>query len=184
MLTREQAYREISQYVKNQNLIKHMLSVEAVMKGLADHFGEDRELWGLAGLLHDIDYDQTKDEPSLHSLKAAEILTELGLPKEVIQAVKVHNYIHGIPRQSLLDKALYAADPVSGLIVAAALVRPDKKLAGVEPEYLVRKFGEKAFARGADRDQIRTCSEIGLELEEMLDISLKAMKEIAGEIGL
>lgn len=184
MITREEAYTEITKYVKNKNLIKHMLSVEAVMKGLADRFGEDREMWGLTGLLHDIDYDQTKDDPALHSLKAVEILTVLGLPKEVVQAVKVHNYVHGIPRESLLDKALYAADPVSGLVVAGALVRPDKKLAGVELEYLVRKFGEKAFARGADRDQIRTCSEIGLDLEEFLAISLQSMKEIAEEIEL
>lgn len=184
MLTREEAYNEVTKYVKNKNLVNHMLAVEAIMIGLAEHFDEDTELWGLAGLLHDIDYEETKDDSNLHSLKAAEILTELGLPAEVIQAVKVHNYVHGIPRESLLDKALFAADPVSGLIVAGALVRPDKKLAGVELEYLIRKFGEKAFARGADREQIRTCSEIGLNLEEMLDISLQAMKRISAEIGL
>lgn len=184
MLSREQAYAEVTKYVENKNLINHMLAVEAVMRGLAAHFGEDQELWGLAGLMHDIDYDQTKDDPNLHSLRGAEILAELGLPPEVVQAVKVHNYTHGIPRQTLLDKALFAADPVSGLLVAAALVRPDKKLSGVELEYLVRKFGEKAFARGANRDQIRTCSEIGLELEEFLDISLQAMKAIAEDIGL
>jgi putative nucleotidyltransferase with HDIG domain len=184
MLTREQAYTELTKHVKNKNLIKHMLAVEAVMRGLADHLGEDQELWGLAGLLHDIDYDETKDDPSLHSLKAAEILTELGLPEEVVQAVKVHNYVHNIPRQSLMDKALYAADPVSGLVVAGALVRPDKKLASVSHDYLVKKFGEKAFARGADRDQIRTCSEIGLELEDFLDVALRAMQGIAEELDL
>jgi len=184
MLTREQAYNEVKKHVKNNNLLKHMLSVEAVMKGLADHLGEDKEIWGLTGLLHDIDYDETKDNPELHSLKGAEMLAELGLPEEVVYAVKVHNYIHGLPRLSTLDKALYAADPVSGLVVAGALVRPDKKLASVKVDYLIRKFGEKAFAKGADRDQIRTCSEIGIELEEFLSISLKAMQEIADEIGL
>lgn len=184
MLTRDLAYVEVTKYVDNKNLINHMIAVEAVMKGLADHFGEDRELWGLAGLLHDIDYEQTKEDPNLHSLKSAEILTEMGLPEEVVQAVKVHNYVHGIPRRTLLDKALYAADPVSGLVVAGALVRPDKKLASVEQEYLVRKFGEKAFARGANRDQIMTCTEIGIELDEFLGIALKSMQEIAQDIGL
>lgn len=184
MLTRDHAYTELSKYVGNKNLINHMVAVEAVMKGLADHFNQDQELWGLAGLLHDIDYDQTKDDPNLHSLKAAEILAELDVPQELIQAVKVHNYTHGLPRETLLDKALYAADPVSGLVVAGALVRPDKQLASVELEYLVRKFGEKAFARGANRDQIRTCSELGIELEEFLGIALKSMQEVAQGIGL
>ena len=184
MLTREQAYMEVKKHVQNNNLLKHMLSVEAVMRGLADHLGEDKELWGLTGLLHDIDYDETKDNPELHSLKGADILEELGLPEELVYAVKVHNYNHGIPRLSVLDKALYAADPVSGLVVAGALVRPDKKLASVDVDYLMKKFGEKAFARGADRDQIRACSEIGLELEDFLRISLESMQHIAGEIEL
>lgn len=184
MLTREQAYEELKKHVHNENLLKHMLSVEAVMKGLADHLGEDRGIWGLTGLLHDIDYEQTKDDFKQHSLIGAELLAGLGFPAEVIQAVKVHNYTHGLPRESNLDKALYVADPVSGLVVAGALVRPDKKLASVEVGYLMKKFGEKAFARGADRNQIRTCSELGLELEEFLNISLKAMQEISDELGL
>lgn len=184
MLSRQEAYNELTKYVKNKNLLKHMLAVEAVMAGLAEHFGEDRELWAMTGLLHDIDYDETKEDPSLHSLKGAEILAGLGFPEEMIYAVKVHNYAHGLPRKSLLDKALFAADPVSGLIVAGALVRPDKKLASVNVDFLMKKFGEKAFARGADRDQIRTCSELGLKLEEFLEISLKAMQGIAGELGL
>ncbi len=184
MHTREQAYSELRKHVENKNLIKHMLSVEAVMRGLADHLGEDADIWGLTGLLHDIDYDKTKDNPELHSLKAAELLSEMGYPEDMVYAVKVHNYYHGLPRVSTLDKALYAADPVSGLVVAGALVRPDKKLASVDADYLLKKFGEKAFARGADRDQIRTCSEIGLELEEFLSIALKSMQEIADEIEL
>ena len=184
MLTRKEAYNQLEKHVRNKNLLKHMLSVEAVMRGLAVHFGEDIEKWGLTGLLHDIDYDQTKDDPELHSLIAADMLTDIGFPEDIVYAVKVHNYTHGLPRMSLLDKALYAADPVSGFVVAGALVRPDKKLASVELEYLLKKFGEKAFARGADRDQIKTCSEIGLELEDFLSISLKSMQGIADEIEL
>jgi len=184
MLTREKAYAELTKYVQNKNLLKHMLGVEAIMRGLAERFNQDQELWGLAGLLHDIDYEETKDDPQRHSLRAAEILTELDLPSEVVQAVKVHNYVHGIPRTTLLDKALYAADPVSGLIVAGALVRPDKKLAGVDTEFLKKKFGEKSFAKGANREQIKTCEEMGLDLDTFLDISIKSMQKIAAELGL
>ena len=184
MMTREQAYQELVKHVKNKNLIKHMIAVEAVMQGLADHFGENRELWGLTGLLHDIDYDETKDTPELHSLKGAEMLQDLGLPEPVVQAVKVHNHFHDIPRTTLLDKALYAADPVSGFLVAAALVRPDKKLASVELNYLRKKFGEKAFARGADREQILTCEDLGLKLDEFLDLSLRYMQKAAADLGL
>ena len=184
MLSREQAYNELKKHVGNKNLLKHMLSVEAVMRGLANHLGQDTEKWGLTGLLHDIDYDETKNSPELHSLQAASMLIEIGFPEDMVYAVKVHNYTHGLPRLSLLDKALYAADPVSGFVVAGALVRPDKKLASVELDYLLKKFGEKAFARGADRDQIKTCEEIGLDLETFLSISLKSMQEIADEIEL
>ncbi|MFA6807477.1 MAG: HDIG domain-containing metalloprotein [Eubacteriales bacterium] len=184
MLSREESYIELKKYVKNKNLLKHMLSVEAVMNGLAEHFGEDKELWGLTGLLHDIDYDQTKDSPEIHSLKGAEILGSLDFPEDMIYAVKVHNCIHGLPRKSLLDKALYAADPVSGLVVAGALVKPDKKLENVDIVFLSKKFREKSFAKGANREQIKTCSELGLELEDFLIISLNSMKKIAVELEL
>lgn len=125
-MNREQAYELLTQYLKTQNLINHSLAVEAVMRRLARHFNEDEELWGLAGLLHDIDYDQTKDDPDKHSLMGAEILEKQGLPGELVYAVKVHNERHGLPRKTRLDKALYATDPLTGLIVAGALIRPEK----------------------------------------------------------
>lgn len=184
MLTRDEAHQELKKHVKNKNLLKHMYAVEAVMVGLAEHFGEDKNLWGLTGLLHDIDYDQTKDDPHEHSIKGAEMLEELGFPEEVIYAVKAHNYTHELPLNTRLDKALYASDPVSGLIVAGALVRPDKKLDSVDVEFLMKKFGEKSFAKGANREQIKSSSGLGLELEEFLSISLDSMKKITGELGL
>lgn len=183
-MNREQAYDLLKQHLKTKNLIKHSLAVEAVMRRLARYFNEDEELWGLAGLLHDIDYDKTKDDPEKHSLMGAEILAEQGLPEEIVYAVKVHNEIHGLPRKSKLDKALYATDPLTGLVVAAALIRPEKKLAAVDVPFLMKRFNEKAFARGANREQIRSCSELGLSLEEFMGLGLEAMQKISGEMGL
>lgn len=184
MLTREKAYQLLKKNVTNKNLQKHCLACEVVMGALAEHFGEDKEIWELAGLLHDLDYEETKDEPNRHSLVAADMLSELGLPEEIIYAVKVHNYVHGLPRLSLLDKALYATDPITGLIVAGALIRPEKSLAAVDVPFLLNRFQEKSFAKGANREQIETCSELGLTLGEFMEISLKGMQGIAKELGI
>lgn len=154
------------------------------MKRLAQHFGEDEEKWGLAGLLHDIDYDDTKDKPELHSLEGAKMLEEMGLSQDVVYAVKVHNERHGLPRQSLMDKALYATDPTTGLIVAGALIKPEKRLSAIDVPFLVNRMNEKSFAKGANREQIRACSELGLTLEEFLDLNLEAMQGAATELGL
>ncbi len=181
---REQAYELLTQHLTTQNLINHSLAVEAVMRRLARHFNEDEELWGLAGLLHDIDYDNTKDDPEKHSLMGAEMLAEQGFSDELVYAVKVHNEIHGLPRESLLDKALYATDPLTGLIVAGALIRPEKKLEAVKVKSLLKRFNEKSFAKGANRDQISSCSELGLSLEEFLNMGLEAMQGVAVEMGL
>lgn len=183
-MTRDQAYELLQKHLKTKNLIKHSLAVEAVMRCLARHFGEDEEKWGLAGLLHDIDYDRTKDDPARHSLEGAELLAELGLPQDVVYAVKVHNEAHGLPRVTLMDKALYSTDPLTGLIVAAALIKPEKKLSAIDVEFLLKKFGEKSFARGANREIIASCNEMGLELEQFLALGVEAMQGIAGEMGL
>jgi len=184
MMNREDAYIELSKYVENKNLLKHMLSTEAVMIRLAKYFDQNPDIWGMAGLMHDIDYDQTKEKPDIHSLKGADMLVELGFPEELVYAVKVHNERHGLPRNSLLDKALYATDPLTGFIVAGALVRPEKKLAAVEVAYLMKKFGEKSFAKGASREQMQSCSELGLSLEEFMALGLEAMQGIAADIEL
>ncbi|AGL03532.1 HD domain-containing protein [Desulfoscipio gibsoniae] len=183
-MTREEAYKLLKQHLKNKNLIKHSLAVEAVMRHLAKHFNEDVEKWGLAGLLHDIDYDRTKGDPQRHSMEGADLLAEQGLSEDIVYAVRVHNEAHGLPRNTLMDKALYSTDPLTGLIVAGALIRPEKKLTAVDVEFLRKRFGEKAFARGANREIIAACSEMGLELEEFLALGLEAMQGIADEMGL
>ena len=180
----EEAYAVLEENLHNKNLIKHCLAVEAVMRKLAGYFGEDEEIWGLAGLLHDIDYDKTAREPEQHSLLGAEMLAELGLDEKLIYAVKAHNAIHGLPRVRLIDKALYASDPLTGLIVAAALIHPDKKLSSIDVDFVLNRYGEKSFARGADREAIASCIEMGLELEEFVALSLAAMQEISKELGL
>lgn len=183
-MNREEALNKIKQYVKNKNLIKHMLATEAIMRALAKKFNEDEEKWGITGLLHDIDYELTEKEPEKHSLLAEEILKNDNLPQEIIEAIKAHNEIHGLPRETLLAKALYVVDPLTGLIVAAALVHPEKKLAPLDVNFILNRFKEKSFARGANREQIKKCEEIGLTLEEFIDIGLKAMKTISDDLGL
>ncbi len=183
-MQREEAYSLLKENLTSENLFNHSLAVEAIMRGLAERLQEDVEKFGLAGLLHDIDYDQTGDNFEQHSLVAAEMLEKHGLEPEIIYAVKVHNEVHGLERKSILDKALYAADPVSGFITAAALVRPDKKLAEVQMKSLRKRFKETAFARGASREQMDTCSELGLERDEFLNIALESMQKISDEIGL
>lgn len=159
-----------------------MLATEACLRALARHLKQDEEKWGLAGLVHDLDYEQTKDDPTSHSLIAAQTLIGHGVDPEVVQAVKAHS--GNVAPVSLLDKAIVATDPVTGLIVAAALMHPTKKLANVDTDFLLRRFKEKRFAAGANREQIQTCSELGLALEEFLTICLRAMQCIAGQLGL
>jgi len=183
-LNRTEAVALLKKNLTNKNLFNHSLAVEAVMRRLAWHFGQDEEKWGLAGLLHDIDYDRTKDDPERHSIEGAALLEESGLPEDIVYAVKVHNERHGLPRESLMDKALFASDPVTGLIVAGALIRPEKKLAVVDVPFLMKRFNEKSFARGANRETIKACSELSLSLEEFLGLSLEAMQGIAAELKL
>ncbi len=183
-MDRESALALVKSQVKNKNLIKHMLATEAVMSSLAGRFDQDESLWSLAGLLHDLDYDQTADQPEKHGLIGAQILEDKGLPAELVQAVKAHNAALGEERKTLLDKALYAVDPVTGLLVAAALIHPQKKLSAVDVDFVLNRFKEKSFARGASREQIESCRELGLSLEEFINISLVAMQGIDRDLGL
>lgn len=183
-LDREQALAELKARVKNVNLIKHSLAVEAIMRKLASLFRDDVEVWGLAGLLHDIDYEKTASDPSMHSIVAADILEGLWVDKEIIYAVKAHNPHHGIERKRKLDKALFCADPVSGLITASALIMPSKKVADVTVDFVLKKMSEKSFARGANREQISSCSELGLSPEDFIGIALNAMQEISDQLEL
>ncbi len=171
--------------LKGQNLIKHSLMVEAIMRVLARRFNENEEKWGLAGLLHDIDYEETKNDSNQHSLIGAQMLEKLGVDKNICQAVKVHNEIHGILPETLMEKALFVADPLTGLIVASVLVLPaspsggpSKNIADLKPESVEKRFKEKSFAKGANREIIKKCEEyLNLKLEEFIKIGLEAMQK-------
>ena len=155
------------------------------MRGLAEHFGEDQEKWGLTGLLHDIDYEETKNDPDRHSIIGAEILEKAGLEKDIVDAVKTHNEAHGIEPESRMAKAIFTIDPLTGLIVAATLVLPSKKIADLTAENVINRFGEKSFAKGANREIISQCQKLlGLSLEEFTKIGLEAMKKTSNELGL
>ncbi|MBN1480395.1 HDIG domain-containing protein [candidate division KSB1 bacterium] len=181
-MTREQAYNLVRPRFSNKNLFKHVLAVEAVMRELALFLKEDVEKWGLVGLLHDLDYEETMNTPERHTLVTAEILRDFDLSDEIIHAIKAHNNL--APLDSLLDQAFYAADPVTGLIVAATLMHPDKKLASVDAEFVLRRFKEKSFARGANREQIKSCENFGLSLEVFTTIAITGMRKISKELGL
>ncbi|QAV32505.1 hypothetical protein SAMN04488510_1179 [Fervidobacterium changbaicum] len=180
-MTREEALELLKTHVTNKNLINHCLACEAIMRRLARHFGEDEEVWGLAGLLHDLDYDYTKDKPEEHGFKSVEILGD-SVTEEIKNAILAH--CEKKTPETLMERALYAVDPTSGFIVAAALIRPEKKLNVVDVPFLLNRFKEKGFAKGANREQMKSCENIGLTLEEFYALSLEAMKEIANEIGL
>ena len=184
-MTRNEALKLLKENLPNQNLIKHSLAVEAIMRALAYHFGEDPEKWALAGLLHDIDYEKVKENLSQHSLIGAKMLEDLGLDKDICQAVKVHNEAHGILPETLIEKALFVTDPLTGLIVAATLVLPSKKIKDLTVENILNRFKEKSFARGANREIIIKCQELlGLELEKFIKIGLESMQGIDRELGL
>lgn len=183
-MDRQTALNAIRINVKNENLIKHMFATEAIMRALARRFNENEDEWGMAGLLHDIDVELTNADLSVHSQPGAEMAKKLGASEVICHAILTHNEAHGIACVSLMDKALFCADPLTGLITAGALVRPDKKLAGLEAKSIRKRFKEKSFAAGASREQIARCSDIGLELDAFIELGLEAMKGVAGDLGL
>lgn len=183
-MDRDEALDVLKSKLKDKNLFKHCLAVEAVMGEVARELGEDEDLWRLTGLLHDIDYQETMDIPQEHSLRGADFLAQRGFPAVMVEAVRAHNDMHQLPRTTPLARALYAADPLTGLIVAGALIHPEKKLKPLDVEFLTNRFQEKSFARGANREQIQSCSELGFTLEEFLAMGLKAMQGIHKELGL
>jgi putative nucleotidyltransferase with HDIG domain len=185
-MSREKALTLLKKYVKNENLIRHALAVEAVMKKLCEHFGKTDELnkWALAGLLHDMDWELTKDNPDKHGALAAEILEKQSVDKDIVQAVKVHNHTLGLPLESLMEKALFCAEELTGLITACALVNPEK-LSGVKVKSVQKKFKQLSFAKGVNREIIAQTPElIGLSLKKLIGLSLTAMKEIKNELDL
>lgn len=183
-MDRDDALNSVMSNVENQNMVKHMLATEAVMRALARRLWQDEEEWGLAGLLHDIDVEMTGGDLTIHGKPGADLVRELGASSEVAHAVLTHNEAHGVPRENLLDKALFCADPLTGLITASALVRPDKKLAGLTTPSVMKHFRQARFAAGANREQMSLCCDIGLELDEFVTLGLEAMQEIAEDLGL
>lgn len=183
-MDRAEALSIVKEYVKSPNLINHMLAVEAAMRFYARKYGEDEALWGLTGLLHDFDWEihPTLEE---HPQAGAPILRERGVPEEIVRAVLSHADHTGIPRETTMQKALYACDEITGLVTAVALVRPSRSLYDLSASSVKKKWKDKAFAAGANRDEIsQAAQEFGLELWEHTDNVILAMRSIAPELGL
>jgi len=184
-MNRQQALELVKLYVKNEKMIFHCLSSEAVLRALAHYFGEDEKKWALAGLLHDLDVEITNADLNIHGLETVRILKEHNVDEEIIEAIKLHNeQAHGIKRNKLFHFALAAGETITGLIYATALVYPDKKIEQVKVKSVTKRMKEKAFAASVNRDIIMECEKIGLTLDKFSEISLNAMKEIANDIGL
>ena len=184
-LSREDALELLQSRVKNENMVKHCLAAEAVLKAMANTLGEDEDKWGLAGLLHDLDAESQPDLEN-HTRETAEILTEKGIDPEIIEAIRLHNLkAHpGEVRTTNFHHSLAAGETITGLVIATALVNPAKQLAAVKPKSVRKRIKEKAFARGADREIIKECEQAGIPLAEFCALSLAAMQEIAGDLGL
>lgn len=183
-MNRNRALEELRLRLENKNLIKHSFAVEAIMRKLAEYFHDDVDLWGIAGLVHDIDLERVNEDMNLHGMMGGDILEALDFDKTIVYAVRAHNPRNNYARRRKIDKALFCADPMSGLITACALILPEKKLANVDEAFVLKRYEEKGFARGANREQIATCSELELTLEEFVSLSLNAMKGISDLLEL
>ena len=185
LMSREQGLELLREYIKNPNMIKHCLASEAVLRALAEHLGEDRQKWSMAGLLHDLDVEITNADLRVHGLETVKILEGQGLDPETVEAIGLHNEESaGKERSTPFHHALAAGATITGLIIATALVYPDKKLASVKPKSIVKRMKEKAFAASVNRDIIRECELIPIPLNEFAEICLKAMQSISDDLGL
>lgn len=186
MITREQAFSILRQHIQGTFMINHHLGAEAVMRAFARKFGEDVELWGICGLLHDMDWEYTKDNPQEHTKKAAEILRAEKIDEVIIRAVQAHHpSASGVQPSNLMEQCLYTTEELTGLMIACALVQQDKKLASVKPESVMKKLRDKGFARSVNREIVHQAPVVlNLPMEEVVKISLEAMQGIAGELGL
>ena len=181
---REEAFEIVKTYVQNENLIRHMLSVEAAMRFYAEKFGQNAETWGIVGLLHDFDWEIHPDAET-HPLEGAPILRAAGVPEEIVHAILTHADHAGYPRETLMEKALYACDEVTGMITAVALMRPSHSLYDLEAKSVRKKWKDKAFAAGANRQIMEQgAQELGIDLWEHIDNVIIAMRRIAPQLGL
>ena len=182
--TRADAWALLCEFTDNPSLIKHALGVEAAMRAYARHFGEDEEAWGIVGLVHDFDYQQNPTEET-HLHVGTHILRERGWPGAWVRAIASHADYMGVPRDTLMARALFAVDELSGFLSAAALVRPDKAIAEVQVKSVKKKLKDKAFARGVNRDDVyRGAEELGVELDEHIAFVRDAMATIADQLEL
>ena len=191
-MTRDEAYQTLKSLIKNENLIKHHLACEATMKALYRRLTpqslrnqKDEEEWGIVGLLHDADYELSKNTPEKHTLILEERLKDKIDPK-LMYAIKSHNWkFNNIKPKSRLDWSIFCCDELTGLIIAATLINPDKKLAALTPDFVMKRFSEASFAKGADRNQIKFCEkELSIPINEFINIALTTMQQIAPQLGL
>jgi putative nucleotidyltransferase with HDIG domain len=181
---RQSAWCLLTEFTQSENLRKHALAVEACMRAYARKFGEDEEKWAIVGLIHDFDYDRW---PSLqdHPYRGNQILTQRGWPEEIKKAIMSHADYTGVPRETTMEKTLFACDELAGFITAAALVRPDKSIHSLEAKSVKKRMKDKAFARSVSRDDIiNGAAGLGVDLDEHIAFCIEAMKKIASELGL
>lgn len=191
-MSREEAYETLKSLIKNENLIKHHLACEATMKALYKRLSpqnlqnpQDEEKWAVVGLLHDADYELSKNHPEKHTLILEERLKDKIDPK-IMYAIKSHNWkLNNVAPKTMLDWSIFCCDELTGLIIAAALVHPDKKLSSLTSDFILKRFNEPSFAKGADRNQIKFCEkELSIPLNEFISITLSAMQQVSPSLGL
>jgi len=187
--SRDEALAIVHEYTGSDSLRKHMLAVEAAMRAYAEKFGEDPDRWGLAGLVHDFDYERFPNDAhsptNEHPAEGVRILRARGFPEDILEAILGHASYSGVPRESRMAKTLFAVDELTGLITATALVRPSKSVMEVEARSVRKKMKDKAFARGVNRDDvINGAADLGVGLDEHIDFVIRAMQRCADELGL
>ena len=184
-ISRADAWALLKEHVKGENMLKHCLASEAVLRALARRLGQDEEAWGMAGLLHDLDVELTGADLKVHGLKGADMLAARGVSPDIVDAIRMHNEeAAGVKRATVFQKALAAGETMTGLVTATTLVYPDKKLASVKPSSVVKRMKEKLFAASVDRDIIRECEAIGIPLPEFAELAVGAMRAISADLGL
>ena len=189
--TNEEAGQLVDKYIKDEIIKLHLIETEAIMRSLAKHFEEDEDVWGMVGLLHDLDWDLTKNNPKEHCTRVVEILKDEGATEYLIETIISHAYGHDLnenykskQREGKIQFSLAAAETLTGLIVASALVQPDKKLESVKLKSLKKKFKARAFAANCDREIIRECEKTDIELGDFLEIGLKSLQSISDRLGM
>lgn len=181
-MDRTEAYNELIVRIQDPEIIKHSLAVEAVMRAMAKHFNEDAEMWGIAGLMHDVDYEKTLSQPEKRSEIGAEILDNLGFDSSIVYTVKAHNDIHGIERKRKMDKALYSANFLTSAILEAAKRLPSKKIQDITPEFVMAFLTESQGQGEKNHRHIKECNEMGVSVEQFLSIARDALIAIPDKL--